>query len=381
MEKRNKAIQPSQALLRVLHLTFNMGIGGTEQVIRQLVEGMRSEGIESEILCIDGHIGPIGEALQQSGILVHAIARKQGFDWSLIAAIRKRVREGCFDVVHCHQYTPWVYGWLGALGTSGKVVFTEHGRFYPDRYRYKAALINPVFALLTPAIVAISSATRDALARYEFIPKYKVRIIYNGISPLVSDEEAVRKLRKELGIPNGAYVVGTVSRLDPVKNQAMMLRTFKMLLEERPDSWLLIVGDGPSRPMLENMAEKLGIAHRTSFTGFVNAPVHHLAMMNIFLLSSFTEGTSMTLLEAMSLGIPTVATNVGGNPEILEDGGSGVLVPSDDAASFHQAILLLTTDEDSRKEKSKAATSAFRNRFSSEIMADQYATIYRSICN
>ena len=380
VEKDKTTIQPPKKLLRVLHLTFNMGIGSTEQVIRQLVQGMRSEGIESEILCIDGYIGPIGEALQQSGIPVHKVARRQGFDWSLIAAIRKRLREGQFDVVHCHQYTPWIYGWIGAFRTDAKVVFTEHGRFYPDRHRYKAALINPVVALLTPAIVAISSATRDALARYEFIPKYKIKIIYNGISPLTANEESVVKLRKELGIPTGAYVVGTVSRLDPVKNQPMMLRAFKMLLEQRPDSWLLIVGDGPSRPMLQNLAENLGIAHRTSFTGFVNAPVHHLAMMNIFLLSSFTEGTSMTLLEAMSLGVPTVATNVGGNPEILEDGGSGILVPSDDAPSFYQAILLLTTDEACRKENSKTAMSVFKKRFSSETMAEQYATIYRYIC-
>ena len=106
---------------RILHITFNMGIGGTEQVILQLVQGMAPKGIESEILCIDGHIGPVGEALQQSGVPVHKVARKQGFDWSLIATIRKRLRKGRFDVVHCHQYTPWIYGWLGrALRTRAQ---------------------------------------------------------------------------------------------------------------------------------------------------------------------------------------------------------------------------------------------------------------------
>jgi glycosyltransferase involved in cell wall biosynthesis len=366
--------------MRVLHVTFNMGIGGTEQVIRQLIMGMKPHGIECEIFCIDGNIGPIGQTLHESGIPVHTVARKQGFDRSLIGAIRKRLKEGQFDVIHCHQYTPWLYGWLAAFGTGAKVVFTEHGRFYPDRYRYKAALINPVMALLTPAIVAISSATRDALARYEFIPKAKIRVVYNGISPLISDERAVLELRNELDIPTDAFVVGTVSRLDPVKNQSMMLRAFKLLLEERPDCWLLIVGDGPSRKMLESLATNLGIAPRVSFTGFVNAPVQHLAMMNVFLLSSLTEGTSMTLLEALSLGVPIVATDVGGNPEILKDGGCGVLVPSDCEQSFSQAILTLTSDERRHKDISKAAKLVFEERFSNETMAEQYHVIYQAVC-
>ncbi len=119
-DKGKKAASQSRKSLKVLHITFNMGIGGTEQVIRQLVQGMASEGVESEILCIDGQIGPIGEALEQSGIPVHKLARKQGFDWSLIGGIRKCLRERRFDVVHCHQYTPWVYGWLAALGTKAQ---------------------------------------------------------------------------------------------------------------------------------------------------------------------------------------------------------------------------------------------------------------------
>ena len=106
-EKGKARIQQPEKPLRVLHITFNMGIGGTEQVIRQLVQGMAPDSIESEILCIDGQIGPIGEALQLSGIPVHKVARKHGFDWSVVAAIRLRLREGWFDVVHCHQYTPW----------------------------------------------------------------------------------------------------------------------------------------------------------------------------------------------------------------------------------------------------------------------------------
>ncbi|SOB75151.1 Glycosyltransferase involved in cell wall bisynthesis [Marinobacter sp. LV10R510-11A] len=368
--------RPLQKPLRVLHVTFNMGIGGTEQVIRQLIQGMAPEGVESEILCIDGQIGPIGETLQQSGVPVHKVVRKQGFDWSLIAAIRKRLRAGRFDVVHCHQYTPWFYGWLGAIGTRARVVFTEHGRFYPDRYRYKAALINPLVALLTPAVIAISEATKEALTKYEFIPGRKIRVIYNGIAPLNRNECEAQRVREELGIPPEAFVVGTVSRLDPVKNQKMMLTAFHAFSEKHPDAYLLMVGDGPDKAMLVALAGQLGISGRTIFTGFLNRPEHHLSAMDVFLLSSHTEGTSMTLLEAMSLGIPAIATRVGGNPEIIENGVTGILTEPDRYQFFASALEILHKDASLRSCLGSAALQRFQDRFSARAMVCQYEEIY-----
>jgi len=376
VEQSKTTTIPPQKPLRVLHVTFNMGIGGTEQVIRQLIQGMAAESVESEILCIDGHIGPIGEALQQAGVAVHMVTRKQGFDWSLIATIRKHLREGRFDVVHCHQYTPWFYGWLGALRTRSKVVLTEHGRFHPDRYRYKAMLINPVMALFTPSIVAISEATKDALVKYEFIPRHKIHVIYNGIAPLVRDNEEAEKVRDSLGIPKDAFVVGTVSRLDPVKNQTMMLKAFKLFSEKKPNSYLLMVGDGPDKDELMSLVGEYGINERVIFTGFINSPVHYLAAMDLFLLSSHTEGTSMTLLEAMSLKIPAVATRVGGNPEIVADGITGLLVEPNMANSFALAIEELERDPVRRSTMGSAASESFEKRFSAGSMVYQYCKIY-----
>lgn len=361
---------------KILHVTFNMGIGGTEQVIRQLVVGMKPNGVESEILCIDGNIGAIGEALRQSGVPVHKVARKQGFDGSLISAIRKRLRVGRFDVVHCHQYTPWIYGWLAALGIGVKVVFTEHGRFYPDRYRYKAMLINPLMALLTPAVVAISVATKGALATYEFIPRKKIQVIYNGITPLNRNDSEAQNVRDSLGIPKDAFVVGTVSRLDPVKNQPMMFRAFKQFSEKCPDSYLLMVGDGPDKEKLVELAKDLGITERVLFTGFINNPVHHLAAMDVFLLSSHTEGASMTLLESMSLEIPSVATRVGGNAEIIKDGVTGMLTESDKYQPFAEAIEKLYQNAIARNSMGRAAGQRFVDGFSATAMVSAYETIY-----
>ncbi|WP_417521366.1 glycosyltransferase [Marinobacter sp.] len=376
VEQSKTTTIPPQKPLRVLHVTFNMGIGGTEQVIRQLIQGMAAESVESEILCIDGHIGPIGEALQQAGVAVHKVTRKQGFDWSLIKVIRKRLRERRFDVVHCHQYTPWMYGWLAALTTRAKVVFTEHGRFYPDRYRYKAMLINPVMAMFTPSVVAISEATKDALVKYEFIPRKKIQVIYNGIAPLSRDESEAQKVREELGIPQEAFVAGTVSRLDPVKNQQMMLRAFKKFAETHPDAYLLMVGDGPDKAILMELADELGIGDHTLFTGFINKPQHHLSVMDVFLLSSHTEGTSMTLLEAMSLGIPAITTRVGGNPEIVVDGKTGILTETECVDSFAGAIRQLAGSKQLCEDLSKSSAKEFTRKFTQKQMIKSYITSY-----
>ena len=364
---------------KVLHVTFNMGIGGTEQVIRQLVMGSRGQQVEHEIVCIDGQVGVIGQQMREEGIPVHPVSRAPGFDRKLIGELRDLIRTRDVSIVHCHQYTPFLYGRLAAMGTDAKVVFTEHGRFYPDRYRYKAALINPLLALLTPAVVAISSATRDALAKYEFMSKRKIQVIYNGIQPLKADPARINELRVELGVPADSFVYGTVSRLDPVKNQVMMLESFAQCLKDYPESYLLMVGDGPERYALEALAESLSISERICFTGFINEPAQHLALMDAFLLSSHTEGTSMTLLEAMSLGVPAVVTAVGGNVEVVEHEVSGLITPDAEKTAFAQEMARLQQKTALREQISAAAKARFQSQFSAEAMVKNYLRIYRQV--
>ncbi|NWN90417.1 glycosyltransferase [Marinobacter adhaerens] len=368
-----------QRVIRILHLTFNMGFGGTEQVIRQLVTNLPAEGFNSLVMCIDGHVGEIGKQISEEGVPVHALSRGQGFDWELAKKIRQEIRNHEIDIVHCHQYTPWVYGWLAHIGTSAKVIFTEHGRFYPDRYRYKAMLINPVLVLFTPAIIAISTATKSALARYEFIPSRRIEVIYNGIEGITESRSDTESVRVKHGLPDTSLVFGTVSRLDPVKNQSMMIRAFQQCVSEHPECFLLIVGDGPERDALEQLVSELALENSVIFTGFISKPDAYLAAMDVFLLSSFTEGTSMTLLETMSLGIPAVATAVGGNPEVIDKDKTGVLVPNDDEKAFAKEMIRMVDDLSLRTEMGANARQRFNECYSASAMAENYLTLYYRI--
>lgn len=361
---------------RVLHLTYDMGIGGTEQVINQLVRGMDPAQVCHRICVIEGSVGAIGQALQQQGIAIDVLQRQPGFDWRLIKAIRALIKQHKIDIVHCHQYTPWVYGWFAAIGTQAKVIFTEHGRFYPDRHRYKAWLINKLMAATTYRITAISKATKAALVQYEFIPEHKIDVIYNGIEPLVSTEEGRAKARQELGIKPEQRVIGTVARLDPIKNQAMILEAFALLAPEFPDLVLLLIGDGPERQNLEHLTNKLKIDDRVIFAGFKSPATDYMALMELFLLPSLSEGASMTLLESMSLGIPSIVSDVGGNPEVVSHGNTGFVLIRNNCENLAKAIKDLIKSDNVLAMYSLKSRSVFSKEYSIKRMNDKFLNIF-----
>lgn len=362
--------------IRVLHLTFNMGYGGTEQVIRQLVRHLDPTRFESEILCLDGTVGSLGESLRSEGYVVESLQRKPGLDTRLIKSLRRWIRDHDIQVVHCHQYTPWTYGWLAHWGTGCRLVFTEHGRFYPDKYRFKAALLNLVMAATTPHVVAISAATRQALRRYEFVPAKRVQVIHNGIAGVSCSLEKRLALKTSLGLTDEHQVIGTVARLDPVKNQVLMIEAVARLRDAYPNLRLLLVGDGPSRLELEARVQQLQLQKRVIFTGYQAEPGPYLAIMDLFLLTSLTEGTSMTLLEAMSLGTPPIVTDVGGNPEIVSTPEFGALVPSNDFSALAEAIDHLLQSPERRQRIAVAVRQRFATLFAIDTMVRGYALLY-----
>ncbi|WP_016957050.1 glycosyltransferase [Catenovulum agarivorans] len=360
---------------RAMHLTYDMRIGGTEMVIKNIIEGSASESLIHSIYCIEEPLGPWGQELQQNGVQITSCNRQPGFDTNLIGAIRKHIKQHEIDVLHCHQYTPWVYGCIAAMFTKTKVIFTEHGRFYPDFGTWKRKLVNPILCKFTKHITAISKATKEALIEHENIPRDRIEVIYNGIKPVEVNEEEVTVLRKKLAISPDTKVLGTIARLDPIKNHKMMLDAFAMVLKEHPDTVLIIVGDGEERQNIENQIAQLGIQDKVIMPGYDPKPAKYLALMDIFLLSSLSEGTSMTLLEAMSLGKPCVVTDVGGNPEVIKQGFNGEVSPSNVHTEFRNRIQYLLSFE-RYLIFSRNAYVDFDNRFFSAKMCSNYKQKY-----
>jgi glycosyltransferase involved in cell wall biosynthesis len=370
---------PAKRKINILHVTFDMRIGGTEMVIKNLINGADKTCFNLFLFCIEEPIGPWGMELQQQGINITSQSRHVGFDFSMISSIYTCIKRHNIDVVHCHQYTPWVYGALASLLTKARVIFTEHGRFYPDSTTWKRRLVNPILMLLTSKVTAISEATKKALVKYEYIPKNKIDVIFNGIKKLAVDSTSSVKVRNRYKINQDAVLLGTVARLDSIKNHKMMLNAFSSLSSTAVPLHLVIVGDGDERDNLEKQITALGIQNKVTMTGYKSNPADYLNAIDIFLLPSFSEGTSMTLLEAMSLGKPCIATDVGGNSEVIQDGVTGLLIPNDDERSLVQAINKVIRSETLHNDLQKAALQRFEDKFSNNIMNENFKQAYQSV--
>ncbi|MDG1734058.1 MAG: glycosyltransferase [Thalassotalea sp.] len=363
-------------MIKVLHVTFDMRIGGTEQVIKNIIQGSDKNKLDMSVLCIESPLGPFAQELLDDGIVFHQLNRKPRFDYSLIKSIRSIIKTNQIDILHCHQYTPWVYGALAAAFSNTKVIFTEHGRFYPDSSSLKRKLINPILNLFTNKITTISKATKQALIDYEFLPANKIDVIYNGIKPLEVNQEEVKQLRKQLNIDDETFTLGTVARLDPIKNHKMMLNAFKLILAKQPNTKLIIVGDGEEKENIESLITELNIKDEVILTGFIQQPKNYIALMDVYLLSSFSEGTSMTLLEAMSLGKPCVVTDVGGNPEVIFHKHNGMICDNDNSLAFSNSIIKIPNDNLFYKHIQLNAKVIFDEKFINSKMLKSYQKLY-----
>jgi glycosyltransferase involved in cell wall biosynthesis len=362
-------------MINVMHVTYDMRIGGTEMVIKSLVEGVDDKKFNMSIFCLESPLGPWGKDLNAMGVEITSYNRKDGFDFTAIKAIRAQIIQNQIDVLHCHQYTPWVYGALAACGLSAKVIFTEHGRFYPDVKSWKRRWVNPFLARLTDHITAISKATSLALKEYEYIDENSVEVIYNGIAsnrPTVSMD-----LREKLNIDKEALLLGTIARFDPIKNHSMMLDSIAELINRGFNVHLILVGDGECRQEITDKIAKLRIADYVTLTGYIKEPFDYLNIMEVFLLTSFSEGTSMTLLEAMRSSKPCIVTNVGGNPEVIQHDHNGFVIESENVSELTQSVIKLYLDENLKNVMGENALKRFTDTFTSENMCNKFSSLYQ----
>lgn len=328
-----------------MHIVPSLNVGGREKILLELIKRADREKFEIGVCCLkDG--GKLYEQFLNENIAIKCFhKRKNGVDKGLYFRLGNYLKEQKTDIVHTHNPGVLIYGAIGAmLGGAGAIINTEHG------YEYSIGRPKKVVeALLRHWIdmtISVSNTLKDQLSN-SMIQSKKITTIYNGIDPSPYNEiSAPYSLRKRFGFLPTDTIVGNVARLAEVKNHCLLLRAMKKVIEEIPQAKLLIVGDGELRNKLEVFAKDLGISNNVVFGGEVDNVSELLRMMDIFVLSSTYEGISITILEAMASGKAVVATNVGGNPEIIINGETGILVPVNDKDTMAQAIITLLKDRD-----------------------------------
>lgn len=365
---------------RVAHVLHSMVIAGAETLVSQMIDHLSDE-FEFSALLLD-EVGPLGEEAERRGVPVRVLNRVPGLDRGLMGRLGRSLRELRVDLVHAHQYTPWFYATIGAaLGWSRpRILFTEHGRHYPDVPRPKRMIFNQALLPFTDGLVAVSGFVRDCLLANEGLPASRVQVIYNGIAPEkfcpAPNREEVRAAQ---GLGPGDLVVGIAARFAPVKDHATLIRAFHLVHRKFPEARLVFAGDGPLRPASEDLVRELGIHSACRFLGVRRDVPCLLGSWDVFALSSLSEGTSVTLLEAMATGLPAVATGVGGNPEIVVDGETGLLSPRGDADALARSLERLFEDRAKARRMGEAGRARVEREFTLERMMANYRILYRSL--
>lgn len=361
----------------VLYLVHSLNPGGTERLAVDMAIAC-SKARRVSVVCLD-EPGLWAADLRSRGLPVSCLWRQPGIDIGIPRCLAKYCRDNEVDIIHAHQCTPWFYASLSRLyNLRPRLLLEEHGRFYPEADKPLRRFVNRyVIANLTHRFIAVSHDIRNRLARFEGLDEKSIEVIYNGVSGIEKISTAMRRdARAEFGFADSEFVVGTVGRLDSIKNIPMLIRAINDSATRNDAVRGLIVGDGPEFGTVRALIHESGSVDRIRMTGFRGDARILAQCFDVFVLSSLSEGTSMALLEAMSVGIPVVVTDVGGNPEVVEDGLSGLVVPSGDVLRLSQVIDLIATDRTLSAQLAAGASRRIEEAFQFSTMMSGYESIY-----
>jgi glycosyltransferase involved in cell wall biosynthesis len=316
------------------------------------------------------------------GVRVHTLWRQPGFDVSMPPKLKTHFERQGTRIIHAHQCTSWFYAALSRLSYSEpRLLLQEHGRFYPEVENRARAFVNrALIRRLTHRFVAVSRDIRDRLVRYEGLDAGQIEVIYNGaaaIAELTASER--RELRGDLGFCETDFVVGTIGRFDPIKNLSMLVSSFAAAARQIRALRGLFVGDGPEFSELTAQIARHGLSQQVRLTGFRSDVRRLVQCIDLFVLSSLSEGTSMALLEAMAAGVPVVVTEVGGNLEVVLKGATGWTVPSNSHEALTAAIMDAARSPAQRKRLALAGQQRFRQQFSWDGMMKAYRQCYSDL--
>lgn len=339
---------PSPRKTRVLHVVYTFSIGGLENVIVQLINRLPADRFEHVVLSLTT-ISDFKDRITQPGVRFIELNKPPGHAVPLYPRIYKLLRELRPDVLHTCNFAALELVPLGWLARVPLRLHAEHGWDSHDRHgnNLRHQRVRRLYRPFVSHFVGVSKEIDDYLASAIRVPASRRSLIANGVdtalfSPASGQRQRVPGCPFE---PGNHWLVGTVGRLQTVKNQPLLARAFVRLIQQRPQAAerarLVIVGEGPLRAEVEAVLSSAGLAHLAWLPGARNDVADVLRMLDVFVLPSQAEGTSCTLQEAMASGLPVVATAVGGNPDLVQVGRSGLLVPSDDEAALADALASL----------------------------------------
>jgi glycosyltransferase involved in cell wall biosynthesis len=387
--------------IKVIHIITRLDKGGSAR----LDKGGSAEntfltvkGLDKEKYDVTLMSGPVDDPSQErrkqvedSGVQyihIHKLVRNINVLYDSIALfkISRFLSKEKFDIVHTHTSKAGLLGRFAAkLAGIPRIVHTPHGHVF---FGYFGLLKTKIFifleklaARIADKIVTLTSREKSDYISYKIAREEKFVVIHSGIElskyqELSQDEKT--KLKKEIGLPSNSFVVGTVGRLVPVKAPELLIKASQPLFTQYPDTYFVFAGDGPLKKDLHIAAKEIGGEKNIVFLGWRDDAHRILSIFDVFCLPSLNEGMGRVLAEAMAHGIPIVASNVGGIPDLVIHEKNGFLVPSQNTEELAKYIQVLIADEEKRKKMGEAGKK-MASRFSSDTMVENINDLYEEL--
>jgi len=372
-------------------------MGGPALHVSYLSAGLRGRGYET--ILVAGSVGQgeqsmsyVAEDLGVPVVTIPHLHREISPVRDLLATVRlaRIIRAERPAILHTHTAKAGAVGRVAALLAGRRrppiIVHTFHGhvlrgyfgRFWTGVFR----LLERLLARITDVLVAVSPEVRDELVSFGVAPASKFRVIRLGIEldeRLSLDDAARAETRRVMGIGEERFVVGWIGRMTAVKRTDVVLKAFRRLRDDGVDAVLCMVGDGPERRLVEDLAGELGVMRNALFPGYQEDVGPFFAAFDVFVLPSGNEGTPVTAIEALASGCPVVATRVGGVPDVVTDGEDGFLVEPGDIDGLAARLALLARDPALRAALGGAGRERMRGRYAVDRLIDDIDRLYRDL--
>lgn len=362
--------------IRVLHVVLSLGTGGLENGIVNIINRSDQNKFKIDVICLREQ-GELGDRIDNPNTEVFFDASRSSGLKNAISVIREAQRRKDYHVIHTHGWATMLAGYLTGLLESKPIIMNgEHGTLYYSSWRQRFMqrfLFNRMTINLSVSGALVKEiSNRFGVSESKFLP------ILNGvdIDKFKPSEESRSKYRELLGLTDKQFVIGSVGRLVEVKNYPSLVRAFALFVKKHPSSKLLLTGDGPMRGDLESLIKQLEVTDSVELLGRRDDIPELMNAYDVFVLPSFREGLSNTILEAMSTGLPAVVSNVGGSPEIVVEGITGNLFEVDDIDKMAQCFERFAGDAGYLKQISHQARNHVVDNYSLPTMVENYQNVY-----
>jgi glycosyltransferase involved in cell wall biosynthesis len=360
----------------VCQLVHTLNVGGAEVLAGNLARRLQDR-FRFVFLCLD-EFGPGADSLREEGFPVEVIGRRSGLDLGCSLRLAARWRHYDVELVQAHQYTPFFYSLLARLrNRRPPIIFTEHGRHFPDYPRMKRKLVNRLLLERRDHVVAVGRSVKQALVENEGIPGRRIEVILNGIDTarFAPDPDSRANVRRELGVGPDDYLVLMVARLDPIKDHRTAISACARAAASISGLKLVLVGDGPERLTIETFVREQRLEKMVKLLGTRSDVPRLLTGADTLLLSSVSEGIPLTVIESLATGVPVVSTDVGSVADVVIS-GVGLLAPAGDVEALGNHLVQLGRARLLRTAMGDQGRARVIAEFSEEAMSGAYTELF-----